>query len=68
MNSVVDDFDLNSTVCLFMIMTVSLSVVFSQNESAGIAASIDAMAAGEDVPEMASNGSKNAADDSPSVR
>ncbi|KAG7223361.1 hypothetical protein INR49_015717, partial [Caranx melampygus] len=37
-----------------------------KNESAGIAASIDAMAAGEDVPEMASNGIKNVTDDSPS--
>ncbi|XP_040908415.1 kinesin family member 4 [Toxotes jaculatrix] len=37
-----------------------------KNESAGIAASIEAMAAGEDVPEVPGNGSKNAADDSPS--
>ncbi|XP_008288314.1 kinesin family member 4 [Stegastes partitus] len=35
-----------------------------KNESAGIAASIDAMAAGEDVPEVP--GSKNSADESPS--
>ncbi|XP_022601602.1 chromosome-associated kinesin KIF4-like [Seriola dumerili] len=37
-----------------------------KNESAGIAASIDAMAAGEDVPEVSGNGSKNAADESSS--
>ncbi|XP_071316342.1 kinesin family member 4 [Trachinotus anak] len=37
-----------------------------KSESAGIAASIDAMATGEDVPEMCGNGSKNAADESPS--
>ncbi|XP_041808207.1 kinesin family member 4 isoform X2 [Chelmon rostratus] len=37
-----------------------------KNESAGIAASIDAMAAGEDGPELSGNGSKNAADESPS--
>uniref|UniRef100_A0AAQ5ZNY2 Kinesin motor domain-containing protein n=1 Tax=Amphiprion ocellaris TaxID=80972 RepID=A0AAQ5ZNY2_AMPOC len=37
-----------------------------KNESAGIAASIDAMAAGEDVPEGSGNGSKNSADESPS--
>ncbi|KAM7374073.1 hypothetical protein PAMP_006750 [Pampus punctatissimus] len=36
-----------------------------KNESAGIAASIDAMAAGEDVPEFLGNGSKNAEDESP---
>lgn len=41
---------------------------FLKNESAGIAASIDAMAAGEDGPELSGNGSKNAADESPSVR
>lgn len=37
-----------------------------KNESAAIAASIDAMAAGEDAAEA--SGSKNASDDSPSVR
>ncbi|KAF3706628.1 Chromosome-associated kinesin KIF4 Chromokinesin Chromosome-associated kinesin KLP1 [Channa argus] len=37
-----------------------------KNESAGIAACIDAMAAGEDVPEVSGNGSQNAADESPS--
>ncbi|KAG8008289.1 Chromosome-associated kinesin KIF4 [Nibea albiflora] len=37
-----------------------------KNESAGIAASIEAMAAGEDAPETSGNGSTNAADDSPS--
>ncbi|CAK6970838.1 kinesin family member 4 [Scomber scombrus] len=37
-----------------------------KNESAGIAASIDAMAAGEDVPEMSESGGKDAADESPS--
>ncbi|XP_044078155.1 kinesin family member 4 isoform X2 [Siniperca chuatsi] len=37
-----------------------------KNESAGIAASIDAMAAGEDGPELSGNGSKNAAHESPS--
>uniref|UniRef100_A0A3Q3VZ09 Kinesin motor domain-containing protein n=1 Tax=Mola mola TaxID=94237 RepID=A0A3Q3VZ09_MOLML len=37
-----------------------------KNESEGIAASIDAMAAGEDGPEVSGNGSKNAADESPS--
>ncbi|XP_042286191.1 kinesin family member 4 [Thunnus maccoyii] len=37
-----------------------------KNESAGIAASIDAMAAGEDEPELSENGNKNAADESPS--
>ncbi|KAK2828741.1 hypothetical protein Q5P01_019775 [Channa striata] len=37
-----------------------------KNESAGIAACIDALAAGEDVPELSGNGSKNAADESPS--
>lgn len=41
---------------------------FSKNESAGIAASIDAMTAGEDGPEVPRNGSKIAADGSPSVR
>lgn len=45
-----------------------LFVCFSKNESAGIAASIDAMAAGEDVQEVSGNGSKNAADESTSVR
>ncbi|XP_018547982.1 kinesin family member 4 [Lates calcarifer] len=37
-----------------------------KNESAGIAASIEAMAGAEEVPDMAGNGSKNAADESPS--
>ncbi|XP_070773569.1 kinesin family member 4 isoform X2 [Enoplosus armatus] len=37
-----------------------------KHESAGIAASIDAMAAGEDGPELSGNGSKNSADESPS--
>ncbi|XP_070839122.1 kinesin family member 4 [Chaetodon trifascialis] len=37
-----------------------------KNESAGIAASIDAMAAGEDGAEVSGNGSKTAADESPS--
>ncbi|XP_051257827.1 kinesin family member 4 [Dicentrarchus labrax] len=37
-----------------------------KNESAGIAASIDAMAAGEDGPEASGNGSKNSADESSS--
>ncbi|XP_047463966.1 kinesin family member 4 [Mugil cephalus] len=36
-----------------------------KNESAGIAACIDAMAAGEDAAEVSGNGSKNSADDSP---
>lgn len=45
-----------------------ISWCFSKNESAGIAASIDAMAAGEDGPEVSGNGSKNAADDPLSVR
>lgn len=45
-----------------------LLLCFFKNESAGIAASIDAMAAGEDGPEISGNGSKNAADESPSVR
>lgn len=39
-----------------------------KNESAGIAASIDAMAVGEDGHDLSGNGSKNAADESPSVR
>lgn len=39
----------------------------SKNESAGIAASIDAMAAGEDAAEVSGNGSKNSAEDSPAV-
>ena len=42
-------------------------VVSSKNESEGIAASIDAMAAGEDGPEVSGNGSKNASAGSPSV-
>ncbi|KAM9846585.1 kinesin family member 4 [Aulostomus maculatus] len=37
-----------------------------KNESAGIAASIDAMTAGEDGAEVSGNGSKNGADESPS--
>ncbi|KAI3373091.1 hypothetical protein L3Q82_006421 [Scortum barcoo] len=37
-----------------------------KNESAGIAASIEAMAAGEDGSELSGNGSKNSAHDSPS--
>ncbi|XP_034461915.1 kinesin family member 4 [Hippoglossus hippoglossus] len=37
-----------------------------KNESAGITASIEAMAAGEDVPEMSANGSNNAAEDNQS--
>lgn len=37
-----------------------------KNESAGIAASIDAMAVGEDGHDLSGNGSKNAADESPS--
>nr|XP_020498967.1 chromosome-associated kinesin KIF4-like [Labrus bergylta]XP_020498968.1 chromosome-associated kinesin KIF4-like [Labrus bergylta] len=37
-----------------------------KNESAGIAASIDAMAAGEDAPDVSGNGSKNSEDGSPS--
>nr|XP_057934570.1 kinesin family member 4 isoform X2 [Doryrhamphus excisus] len=37
-----------------------------KSESAGIAASIDAMAAGVDVPDGAGNGSKNESNDSPS--
>ncbi|KAM6906832.1 kinesin family member 4 [Xenentodon cancila] len=37
-----------------------------KNESAGIAACIDAMSAGEEVPEVSGNGSKNSADVSPS--
>nr|XP_019941626.1 PREDICTED: chromosome-associated kinesin KIF4A [Paralichthys olivaceus] len=37
-----------------------------KNESAGIAASIEAMAAGDDAPEMPANGSQNAAEDSQS--
>ncbi len=49
----------------FMVCYLSF---FSKNESAGIAASIDAMAAGEDGPEGSGNGSKNSADNSPSVR
>ncbi|XP_049890192.1 kinesin family member 4 [Epinephelus moara] len=36
-----------------------------KNESAGIAASIDAMAAGEDGADVSGNGSKNGADESP---
>ncbi|XP_028277104.1 kinesin family member 4 isoform X2 [Parambassis ranga] len=36
-----------------------------KNESAGIAASIDAMAAGEDAPEEFGNNSKNSSDESP---
>lgn len=55
--SIAVDQILNFTVCLF-----------SKNESAGIAASIEAMAAGDDGPETSGNGSTNAADDSPSVR
>lgn len=39
-----------------------------KNESSGIAASIDAMAAGEDEAELSRSGSKNEADESPSVR
>ncbi|XP_061596036.1 kinesin family member 4 [Cololabis saira] len=35
-----------------------------KNESAGIAAGIDAMAAGEELPESSGNGSKNSADES----
>ncbi|XP_070699544.1 kinesin family member 4 [Pempheris klunzingeri] len=35
-----------------------------KNESAGLAASIDAMAAGEDGPDVSGNGSKNSADES----
>ncbi|XP_042355928.1 kinesin family member 4 [Plectropomus leopardus] len=38
-----------------------------KNESAGIAASIDAMAAGEDAAEVSGNGSKNGTDESPSI-
>lgn len=41
-------------------------ICLSKDESAGIAASIEAMAAGEDVPEVSGSGSKNAAE-SPSV-
>ncbi|XP_071384275.1 chromosome-associated kinesin KIF4-like isoform X1 [Centroberyx affinis] len=37
-----------------------------QNESAGIAASIDAMASGEDAPDGSGNGSRNSTDGSPS--
>ncbi|XP_069001721.1 kinesin family member 4 [Embiotoca jacksoni] len=37
-----------------------------KDESAGIAASIDAMAAGEDAPDLSGNGSKNSADESSS--
>lgn len=55
--SITVDRILNLMVCLF-----------SKNESAGIAASIEAMAAGEDGPETSGNGSTNAADDSPAVR
>lgn len=52
---------------LFVHNIVLLFVEFSKNESAGIAASIEAMAGAEEVPDMAGNGSKNAADESPSV-
>lgn len=38
-----------------------------QNESAGIAASIDAVAAGEDLPEVSGNGNKCSPEGSPSV-
>ncbi|KAM3868664.1 kinesin family member 4 [Diretmus argenteus] len=41
-------------------------IVELQNESAGIAASIDAMASGEDGPEGSGNGSRNPTDGSPS--
>ncbi|XP_060941533.1 kinesin family member 4 [Limanda limanda] len=37
-----------------------------KNESAGLTASIEAMAVGEDVPEMSANGSNNAAEDNQS--
>lgn len=43
------------------------SSFFPQSESAGFAASIDVMVAGEDGPEMLESINKNPADESPSV-
>lgn len=52
----------------FMIYLSFLFFFSFKNESSGIAASIDAMAAGEDDAELSRSGSKNEADESPSVR
>lgn len=52
----------------FMIYLSFLFFFSFKNESSGIAASIDAMAAGEDEAELSRSGSKNEADESPSVR
>lgn len=45
-----------------------LHCVFLQNESEGLAASIDAMAAGEDGADVSGNSSKGSVHESPSVR
>lgn len=54
-------------VTLYVMPHVSLFVCF-KSESAGIAATIEAFSAGEDGPEVSGNGSKNATNESPSVR
>lgn len=54
-------------VTLYVMSHFSPFVCF-KSESAGIAATIEAFSAGEDGPELSGNGSKNATNESPSVR